>query len=498
MKRFKITSACAIQLLALSWTASIFGLPEGPPKVLGMPPEQASQLPGYAALFELHTASETPRILDEEYAPGELVARFQLTLSDLEVESLAIAAGAAEVERLSPLGLFLIKGPTSTDALQEVMNLLWESKNVVTIDANYTGGGVIYSPNDPIYTNGGQWYLESLSDIDIDMSSAWDITRGSSSVVVAVIDSGLLMSHPEFSGRIYENLAEIGGVSGVDDDTNGYVDDFRGWDIFNLDGDPSDDADAWGGQGHGSWVASVLLANSNNSHQIAGVDHFAKILPIRALPRPLVTSQISHITAGMDYVIATAPLAKVVNMSFAGYNKLNLTLNTTLAFMAQQAILITGSGNSFSSGGGRADQFNPAGHPDVITVSGTDEFDQQASFSDTGNSVNFAAPSVNIHTCSFSAPLTSNTSTVGSGTSFSAPIVSGIASLALALRPTFTREELICALRETVVDLGTLGHDVVFGWGRVNAHQALQAVPACLFWDGFERGDTSRWDQVFP
>ena len=141
----------------------------------------------------------------------------------------------------------------------------------------------------------------------------------------------------------------------------------------------------------------------------------------------------------------------------------------------------------------------PESHPRVITVAGTDSSDQRASFSDGGTKVDFSAPAVGIHTSDILGvdPFRSNVDddpAFADGTSWAAPIVAGIAAMGFAVRPQMTRLEFYTALRETAVDLGPPGWDPIFGWGRVDAHDAiLMLKEQLLFVDGFETGDTSRW-----
>ena len=111
--------------------------------------------------------------------------------------------------------------------------------------------------------------------------------------------------------------------------------------------------------------------------------------------------------------------------------------------------------------------------------------------------MDFAAPAVDIYTASWEEPDDPFAAHIGPGTSFSTPMVSGIATLALSIWPEMTRPDLVAALRASAVDLGEPGRDPEFGWGRVNARDALLALPV-IFRDGFEMGDVTRWNSASP
>ncbi len=484
----------------LGSAGQIFGqeapeIPTKPPRIVGLPMSAVQHLPGVAPLFDLRNASESPRIInDEPYLPGEIVARFRLELSDADVLQLALQAGASKAVRKSPLGLFVLHGPQNERAMEQTLQHLWESGKTVMMSPNYTRGGLTFVPNDPHSTSGAQWYLDAPSDIDLDLPDAWDITRGSASVVVAVMDTGILSAHPEFVGRLWVNPGEIPGNS-VDDDGNGYIDDINGWNntANNPDIEDDDGGPLGNGVGHGTWVSSILLANSNNAHQVAGFDHFARQLTVRAFNQA-TGFDLGHVLGGLDYLLMTSQYYDVVNMSWEA-SLVNTPIGTSLDALEQAgALVVAGSGNDFGS----AKKVYPAAHSATITVGATDDTDTLAPFSNTGDEVDFVAPGVDIYTASFGDPFSANASQVGPGTSFSTPMVTGIASLGFAIRSTMTKEELVFALKASAVDLGAPGKDPEHGWGRVNAHQALQVHAGLIFFGDFETGDLSRWTSSTP
>ena len=319
-----------------------------PPMIQGLSMEALERFPGVSRLFEVSEASGTPRIAPgSSYEPGEIIARFFLDVSDNEVQSIALQAGANEAVRLSPFGLFLLRGPTSDWEVEQIMENLAATGKAVLISPNYLGeGGVAFSPNDPHATSGAQWYLEAPSDIDLDLPQAWDITRGSSSVVVAVMDTGIRTSHTEFLGRLWNNPGEIPG-NGRDDDVNGYVDDVWGWDSTRNSAiiEDNDGGLSGNGVGHGTWVSSVLLANANNGRQVAGFDHSARLLTVRSFNQAFGTT-LAHILGGLDYLLATSQHYDVINMSWVDLTS-QPGLGQSLDAMEQAgALVIAGAGNN--------------------------------------------------------------------------------------------------------------------------------------------------------
>lgn len=476
-------------------------IPAGPPGIIGLPMAAVEHIPGVARLFASPNASDPPVIIrGEPFRPGEVVARFRLELSDDEVLQLARRAGALRVVRKSPLGLFVLHGPQSQKATEQVMHRIWETGKTVTVSPNYTGGGLTFMPNDPHSVSGAQWYLDAPSDIDLDLPDAWDVTRGSPGVVVGVMDTGILTAHPEFVGRLWVNPGEIPGNDN-DDDGNGYVDDINGWDTTSIPTNPNGDPDindddggsGGGGIGHGTWVSSILLANTDNAHQVAGFDHFAKLLTVRSFNQSSGIN-LDHVLGGLDYLLIMSQHYDVLNMSWVAPSTISAIEILLDSFEQAGVLMIAGAGN----GSGSTEVWYPASHPVAVTIGATDDTDTRAPFSDTGPSLDFVAPGVDIYTASFDDPFSSTAFHVGPGTSFSTPMVTGIASLGFAIRPAMTKDELVDALKASAVDLGAPGWDPEYGWGRVNAHEALQVLESLLFFDDFETGDLSRWDSSSP
>ncbi len=235
------------------------------------------------------------------------------------------------------------------------------------------------------------------------------------------------------------------------------------------------------------------MANTDNLHQVAGVDHHARLLTVRALNQEQGVN-CDHIMGGFDYLICTSQHYDVVNMSWVAYvNDCYSVILSALDNLETQGVLvITGTENSPVN----ANNYWPGRHPHTITIGSTDDTDTRAPYA-SGNALDFMAPGVGIYTASFSDPDGMNAFQAGDGNSFATPMVTGIASLARAMKPSLTKDELFDALKESAVDLGDPGRDNFYGWGRVNAYDALQAL-APIFEDGFETGDVGEWSDSSP
>jgi subtilisin family serine protease len=378
----------------------------------------------------------------------------------------------------------LIKGGRAS--LAAFLTRLAGRADVLYLTPNYLGSGGLV-PDDTLFTF--QWHMDQPSGIDINAAAAWDLSRGSASVVVAIVDSGLRFAQPEFSKRLFSSASDP--LNGIDDDKNGLIDDHQGWDFVGLDNDPSTDSS---GHPHGTLVTGVFGANAGNAFQIAGLDHFAKIMPLRVLDSGNTGDTLDLVSA-LYYVYQRGDV-DVVNLSLVNFAPSTL-LGDALAATAERSILIACAGNS---GIGTADGMYPGAHPAVLSVGSTTINDTIASFSSTGTTVDFVAPGENLLTVSTQPPYMEYDSTLVSGCSVATPLVVGVASLIKARYPWLTTSQLAQVLISSAVDLGPVGRDNRFGWGRIDAHQALEdAILAFeVFGDDFETGDASSWSSTVP
>ena len=314
------------------------------------------------------------------------------------------------------------------------------------------------TPNDPSFSL--QWGLQNTGQIinnvtgtpgaDINAPAAWDISAGSSSIVLAVLDTGIALNHPEFAGRLVQ------GINYVTPNT-----------------DPLDD------NGHGTAVAAVAAATGGNGILIAGVDWKCRIMPIKVI-NAAGTAQYSDIVSGLTY--AADHGAKVINLSEAGTTASNALNDAVNYAFGKGVILVASMGNDNSE-----TPYYPAAYNNVIAVGATNSKDRRAvPFSCTGSggsnygsNIDFVAPGDLLIGLHYADPAAI---TAWCGTSVAAPMVSGTVTLILAVNPLLTYDQVFAMLRAGARDQvgpdveDTQGWDKYFGWGRIDAYRSLLAA----------------------
>lgn len=297
---------------------------------------------------------------------------------------------------------------------------------------------------------------------------AWSLSTGGSSVV-AVLDTGIQWEHPDLAGVVAYNTGEIGGgreTNGLDDDANGRVDDWRGWDFVGDDNDPKED------NAHGTWVSGIIAANENNGVGIAGVSWSDKILPVKIMDAS-GTGNTLDLVAGIDYAVRRG--ANVINMSIAGFPYSQAVQDAIDRAWASGAILVAAAGNYRSP-----NPVYPANFRHVVAVAATQIDDEFTNWSNYGLWVDATAPGAAVTTTNCTYCNTWGEYVAISGTSFSSPNVAGVVGLLRARYPSWTNQQIVDRLLATVDDLGYTGKDARYALGRVNAFRALGGTPPAL------------------
>lgn len=297
-----------------------------------------------------------------------------------------------------------------------------------------------FAPNDPYYVY--QWGPKKIQ-----ANLAWDVTTGNSSLIVAIIDTGIDYSHPD----LVSNYVSLG----------------YDW-IHNSSG-PLDD------NGHGTHVAGIIAATLNNGIGIAGV----------AQVRIMAEKALNSTGWGEDVDLAKAMIhavdhgAKILSNSW-GSDSDSLLIHDAVQYAYENDVLVVAAAGNAGSDA----PFYPAAYPEVVSVAATDQFDDPASFSNWGDWIEVSAPGVNIYSTMPTYLVTLNLEGYSmnydylSGTSMACPHVSAVAALIWSRFSNASRNWVREQLRRSADDLGAPGYDVYYGYGRVNAYNAVSEAPA--------------------
>lgn len=349
--------------------------------------------------------------------PGRLLVRFATDVDPAGQKRLQDAQGARRVAEVRGLGIKVLEVPTGAE--DRVATALMRSGKVELAERDGIAEGAAV-PNDSHWAK--QW-----GPVKTGSPAAWDIITGSSVVIIAVLDSGVDVKHPDLAGRTV-----------------------AGYDFINNDANPADD------QGHGTKSTGVLGAASNNATGVAGTCWTCALMPVKVLDSSNYGSW-SAISNGI--VWATDKGAKVISMSIYGKSGSSTLRNAVKYAYDRGVTVVAAAGNDASTA-----LTYPASYPEVLSVAGTDSADKLYSWSQKGSWISLAAPG-----CTYS---TARGGGYGSycGTSAATPQVAGIAGLMLAANPTASRAEIAASLRSTAVAISPLAH------GRVDAAAAVRAV----------------------
>ncbi len=344
-------------------------------------------------------------------------------------------------------------------------------------------------PNDPHVPD--QWWVRDTGGglADVRLPEAWDVTHGSPSIVIAILDTGVDLSHPDLASRIWTNPHEIAG-NGIDDDHNGYIDDVHGWDFGAGDNDPDPEPmidDIGLDEGfHGTMCAGIAAAATDNAEGIAGAGWNSRIMPIRIFDSNGNASS-AAITDAVAYAVDNG--AKIISMSFGAPDQPGLAdFFQALIDEANAAgvVCVAAAGNDSTD----TPVEYPAACRHVIACAATTMDNVRADFSNYGSYVDVAAPGASMFSTLCQNYVIDDLSQIfylfffgwdgetpymyGDGTSFACPLVAGVAALALATHPGISPDGMESLLVRTG---DPVAYDHPIG-PRLNAFRAVSAPTA--------------------
>lgn len=356
----------------------------------------------------------------KEFDSKELIVQFASAATAAEKQIALAAIQGTEVSSLLGGEFSLVSVPKGTTLL-EAADILLKNKAVELVQPNYEAERT-FTPSDSGYKN--QWYLKTIQ-----MPKAWDVTKGSANITVAVIDGGLQVNHPDLKGKIVSPYNAVTGGT-------------------TFAADP-----------HGTHVAGTIAASINNAG-VAGIVPNSKIMPINVFQGS--RADMYHVAEAIVY--AADKGANVINLSLGTYYY-SAVVDYAVSYANQKGVVIVASaGNEDTSA-----YSYPAALPSVIAVSATDRNNQITNFSNYGYYIDIAAPGLDIY-----STMPGSSYNYMTGTSMSAPIVSGIAAAVLSKNPLLNAAQVDSILTKSAVDVGQKGWDAFYGHGRVDAYKALQ------------------------
>jgi len=333
----------------------------------------------------------------------------------------------------------------------EMINKVKNEPGVVYAEPDYIVH-VTSIPNDPYWPD--QWALTRIK-----CPKAWERCTGSKDIVVAILDTGVDYEHEDLSANMWHNPGEIPD-NGIDDDGNGYVDDYYGWNFVDNNGDPMDECHFFQ-IGHGTQCAGIVAAVMDNNIGIAGIAQ-VKIMAVKVLGGDGSGSW-SDVIKGIEYAADNG--ADVISMSFGSPQYSRAVERVCQDAWENGVILVAAAGNE-----GKDSVEYPAAYDTVIAVGAIDCNRKLCVWSNYGEKIELVAPGESVIT-TFLYPSNKSVPKYGffDGTSAATPIVAGVAALAKALHPDYTNQQIRELLRQSADDLGPLGKDKYYGYGLVDA-----------------------------
>ncbi|MEU4290928.1 S8 family serine peptidase [Kribbella sp. NPDC026596] len=372
----------------------------------------------YRLGFARHSTSKP------EIEPNAVMVKFKRKATAAARKAAASKLGAT-AEGQTSSGVVKLKGKLSApDLLKKV-----KSDPAVELASLSYRRRVSAVPNDPYFASSQQAYLNTVR-----IPQAWDVSKSTGNQIVAVLDTGIDAGHPDLVGHL------VAGYNATSTTRPNPVDD----------------------NGHGTMVAGIIAASTNNGAGVAGVGWSSKVMPVKVAGANGIANDLD-LVEGIDWAIGHG--ATVLNVSIANPGDNPVLHDAIKRAIAKGVIVVAAAGND-----GSAVQQYPAAYPEVIAVGATNAGGVLTDFSSYGDWVDLAAPGWDIVT---TAPRGTSQYAYCSGTSCSAPIVAGVAALVKNKWPTFTPAQVESRLKSLARDAGPRGNDPYYGAGIVDAYAAL-------------------------
>src|SRR5579885_1828538 len=357
-------------------------------------------------------------------APDRLIVQLRGGVPDDAAELTFAGLGAEVVDFIPQVRTYVLKvRPEERNALRRELS---HSSLIKSVSEDHYRRLQSVTPNDYWYP--GEWHLQKIQ-----APAAWSLTVGSSSVVIAIVDSGV-SAVPDLAAKLLPGADLIDGGTDTSDGLN-----------------------------HGTALAGIAGAITNNSIGVAGLAWLNRILPVKVYTNSGTTT-CSAIASGITW--AADHGARVINMSFSGTSPCTGEQSAIDYAWSKGAVLVAAAGNNSSS----APEY-PAAYSNVLGVTATLQDDSIDSFSDYGSWVKLSAPGCNLYTT-----YNSGSYAGACGTSAAAPVVAGVAGLVMAANPALSNAQVASLIEQNADDLGAPGFDNYFGWGRVAAYRAVAAA----------------------
>ncbi|MDQ3394052.1 MAG: S8 family serine peptidase [Bacteroidota bacterium] len=350
--------------------------------------------------------------------------------------------------------IFKIELMPSQDVLQAINNLI-NVQDVEYVEPYYLIK-TLTSPNDPgaAIINGAQYYLNNIK-----AREAWNIEKGNSKVIVGVIDTGVDYEHEDLKANHIKNISDP--IDKFDNDNDGYIDNYMGWDFGDNDNNPFADGNA-----HGSQVAGVIAGTPDNAKGIAGIGYNSSYMPIKVF-----RTRDNLFIGGFEAILYAADKGcSVVNLSWGSANAYSKYAQDIInyAVLQKDVVVVAAAGNT-----GSEVYFYPASYDNVLSVGSSDSKDKKVSWSTFNDKVDLLAPGASIYTTT-----NNNSYSNVDGTSLSAPMVAGAAALVRAKYPHLTAVQVMEKIRVSCDDIYQISENKPFmgklGKGRLNIEKALQ------------------------